>query len=187
MNSQYLVLLQGRPATGKTTIGKEIATNLQIPFFSRDTFKETMFDSFGTGNEESVDWSKKIGAVSFELTYAVIDEVLLSGNSCVVETAWVPSFAEGKIKKILESSNSKFVQVYCFCDDIVRERRFHSRAHSDRHSAHMDSLRIEQEKKSIEDKHPKLNIDGNTIDIDTTDFNQVNILEIIWDIKSFLV
>jgi predicted kinase len=187
MNSQYLVLLQGKPATGKTTIGRDIAKHLKIPFFSRDTFKETMFDAFGASNEHNVDWSQKIGAVSFEIMYAVIEEVLSSGNSCVVETAWIPSFAEEKIRNILESSNSQFIQVYCYCDDSIREKKFHSRAYSDRHPAHMDTLRIEEGKRSNEDKHPKLNVHGNTIDIDTTNFEQVNIPEIISNIKSILV
>jgi predicted kinase len=187
MNTPYLILLQGRPAAGKTSIGKEIAKQLQMPFFSKDTVKETMFDAFGTSNGSSIDWSQKIGAVSFEVTYAVIEEVLLSGNSCVVETAWIPSFAEEKIIKILESTSSKFIQVYCFCDEGIREKRFQLRANSDRHPAHMDSLRIKEEKRSIEDKHPKLNIDGGAIDIDTTNFEQVNIPELVSKIKSFFV
>lgn len=187
MKSAYVILLQGRPATGKTTIGRQIAAALELPFISRDTYKEVLFDAFGSNNEESIEWSKKIGAASFELTYTVINQVLSSGNSCIVETTWIPLFAEKVLKDILKRSNAGFIQVYCHSSDTVREERFNSRAHSDRHPAHMDRLRIEKGNRTKKDKHPKLDIKGFCIDIDTTHFDQVDIPEIISKVKSHLV
>ena len=42
-----ILILQGGPATGKTTLGKKIAKEFQFPYFSKDNIKELIFDFIG--------------------------------------------------------------------------------------------------------------------------------------------
>lgn len=175
MNKPTLIILQGKPATGKTIIGKKIAELLNLPFFSRDIYKEKLYDVFGESNEETIKWSKKLGSVSFEILYTTIRQILTSGNSCVVETAWIPSFCETVLKKILKETHSKCIQVYLHCDEDIRTQRFLQRAKTDRHPAHMDIQRIEGGYISKIDKHPPLSLNGQTITFDTTNSTENDI------------
>ena len=49
-----LVLISGMPATGKSTLAVELADQLGWPVFTKDTFKELLFDVAGH-DEESFD------------------------------------------------------------------------------------------------------------------------------------
>ena len=80
-----LILIQGVPATGKTTLGKQIAASLGVPFFSRDTYKELLFDVLGAG-DGTVEWSRKLGASIFEVLYLTHEALFQSGDGCVAET-----------------------------------------------------------------------------------------------------
>ena len=42
-----IIILQGGPATGKTTLGKKVAKEFQFPYFSKDNIKELIFDYIG--------------------------------------------------------------------------------------------------------------------------------------------
>lgn len=183
MEKATLILLQGRPATGKTTIGKKIAAFLGMPFFSRDDFKETIYDALGEENNNTIEWSKYIGALSFELLYRTMENILISNNSCVVETAWFPPLAEPKIKKILSLTHTNFLQIYLYCDSGVRDERFSKRAETARHPAHMDILRIGSGLKTDEENHPMLNIEGDVIKVDTTHFDRLDITNLLENIK----
>ena len=186
MKNPYLIILQGRPATGKTTIGKFIANSLHIPFISRDVYKETMYDAFGDKNQNTVKWSQALGATSFEIVYLVLKQILGSGNSCVVETAWIPTYAEQNIRNLLLEAEVTCIQIYLYCNDDIRANRFKERADTNRHIAHMDPVRIESGYCTKEDKHPKLNISGHCIEIDTTDINKINLQKIVDSINTLL-
>ena len=59
-------MVSGAPATGRTTLAREVARALTIPFLSKDLIKESLFDSLGTKARE---WSKKLGLASIELLF----------------------------------------------------------------------------------------------------------------------
>jgi len=42
-----IFIMQGGPATGKTTVGQRLARSLKIPYFSKDGVKEPIFDDVG--------------------------------------------------------------------------------------------------------------------------------------------
>lgn len=46
VKNKYMIIVTEELAAGKTTYGKQIAKELQLPFFSKDTIKELLFDSF---------------------------------------------------------------------------------------------------------------------------------------------
>ena len=50
------MIITGAPARGKTTIGRQVAMALGLPYFSKDFFKEALFDSLGWIATGHVDW-----------------------------------------------------------------------------------------------------------------------------------
>lgn len=45
--SPQVILVNGLPATGKTTLARRIATDLRLPLLAKDAIKETLFDTLG--------------------------------------------------------------------------------------------------------------------------------------------
>jgi predicted kinase len=56
-----IILLQGPPGSGKSTLGKSLSAKLNALFLSKDDLKEVLFDSLDVGGPE---WSKKLGIAS---------------------------------------------------------------------------------------------------------------------------
>ena len=51
------IVLSGLPASGKSTLGRAIASALQIPMFDKDEILEALFAGSGVGNPE---WRSKL-------------------------------------------------------------------------------------------------------------------------------
>lgn len=182
-----LILLQGLPATGKTTLGKQIAEALHIPFFSRDAYKELLFDVFGE-SDKTVVWSRKLGAASFELIYLTIETILKSGNDCVVETYWDAKFAEPRLKDLFERYNVQCIQIFCKASVEELAKRFEDRSNTTRHEAHMDTQRIDtgyltQVFDVNNERNKPLNLSCKLIELDTTDFTKINLRQIVDEIR----
>ena len=182
-----LILIQGLPATGKTTLGKQIAEALHVPFFSRDAYKELLFDAFGE-SEQNIAWSRKLGAASFELIYLTIETILKSGNDCVVETYWDAKFAEPRLHDLFERSNVQCIQIFCKASANELAKRFEERSNTTRHAAHMDMQRIDtgyltQVFDVNNERNRPLDLPCRLIEIDTTDFEKINLQQIIGEIS----
>jgi predicted kinase len=54
-----LILVTGPPASGKTTLAQPLARQLGVPLLGKDTVKEALFDTLGTGDRA---WSRRLGA-----------------------------------------------------------------------------------------------------------------------------
>lgn len=89
-----LVIVTGPPAAGKTTLSRRLAADLRLPLLTKDGFKETLFDSLGYGETE---WSRRLGAASFDLLFHAAGSVLAGDADCVIEANFdvdrsLPSF-----------------------------------------------------------------------------------------------
>ena len=47
MTKSLLIIINGAPCTGKTTLGRKLAKQLCLPFLSKDGIKEVLFDTLG--------------------------------------------------------------------------------------------------------------------------------------------
>jgi predicted kinase len=73
-----LILLVGLPGTGKTTLAKQLAVDLEIPVIGKDEIKKILFDTLGWKDRE---WSVRLGGASFDLLYLLIEKMLSAGSS----------------------------------------------------------------------------------------------------------
>src|SRR5438552_4231834 len=99
MPGNRIVIVTGAPCTGKTTLGKRLADDLQLPFLSKDRIKETLFDTLGWSDRE---WSRKLGAATMEVLYSFMETELAAGRSFLVECNFKPEFDTSKFLRLKE-------------------------------------------------------------------------------------
>lgn len=127
-------MVTGLPASGKTTIGRELAKRLSIPFLDKDDYLEKLYDDRGTGGRER---RTKLSLESNDLFQAdavAYPQVVLvshwrpkrSGGPSGTPTAW------------LESSFQRVIELYCACPVETAAKRFSTRQ---RHPGHLDKNR----------------------------------------------
>jgi predicted kinase len=170
---QLVVLVNGKPATGKTTIAKKFAKRLGVPFVGRDDIKEKLFDTLGVGNRE---WSRKMGKASFDLMYYVVEKLLQTGQSFVVETVFESQFANQKWDELISQFGFKLIQVVCETDDEIRIKRFIDRnENGQRHPGHVDHNNYQKQKIDFD----PINCSHQLLFVNTNNFERVDINSIV--------
>lgn len=169
-----IVIITGLPASGKTTIGKELARRMSIPFVSKDDIKELMFDGLGWKDRE---WSKKLGLISYDLLYYFTEALLKANRPFVIESNFKPEFDNSKFAALKETCVFDAVQILCKADGEVLFERFKKRSESgQRHPGHVDTDNYDEFKKSLLSGHCEpLSLSGNVIEVDTTVFDKVDL------------
>lgn len=173
MPKPILVIVLGRPCTGKTTLGRRIARGLGWPFVHKDGIKELLFDNLGWSDRE---WSKKLGRASSELLYYLAETHLSVGRSLVVESNFVPQFATPKLLALKEKLGFEPFQILCQAPAYILFERFKVRAESgERHPGHVDHLNYDEFRATLHNSRSKiLDIGGKVVEIDTTDFQTID-------------
>src|ERR1051325_9463166 len=80
-----LVVVTGAPGSGKTRVAQAVAAELALPLLAKDDIKEPLFDTLGAGDR---DWSRRLGAPTYEVLSALARRLLASGASCIVESTF---------------------------------------------------------------------------------------------------
>src|SRR5215472_15932905 len=111
MNSTTIIIT-GLSGTGKTTLGKQLASRLLLPFISKDIIKELLFDNLGYSDRA---WSKKLGVASFKIMDYLIEEQLKAGHSMILETNFNPKIHSSKFQNWQEKYTFKVLQIVCHC------------------------------------------------------------------------
>lgn len=174
MKTPFVLVITGPPAAGKTTLGRKLTVELEIPFVSSDDIKEILFDTLGWKDRE---WSKTLGRVSLELLFYYLECELRVGKSVIVETAFVPELHTRRFLELKDRYGCLFFQVYCTADDEVLYDRFHERVEGGkRHPGHVDQMveRRRFEEAMRQRRYGKLEIGGMIFELDTTDFGKMN-------------
>ena len=140
-----LVVVTGPPASGKTTVARAVADALAWPLYTKDAFKELLFDTVGIGDLE---WSSRLGNAAMELLNLVMRTELDAGRSIVVEAnfRWIVTLPPARV-----------VQVFCSDAREALLARYRAR---DRHPGHLDD---ERPLADLDDYAP-LTLDGELIE-----------------------
>ena len=162
-----IVVVSGLPGSGKTTLARCLAPELGLPLISKDTIKEALFDSLGTGD---LSWSRSLGKASHEVMYALAREA----RSAVLES----HFWWGITEPHLLALERPLVQVYCRCPLDVAVRRYRERAESsERHPGHLPEHQAEEAIASWATVEPQpLDLDAPLVEVDTTERVDVVVL-----------
>ena len=144
-----------------------------------------MHDAMEIG-EVDLDWSRRLGRASIEMTCRIVEQLLAAGVSCIAETCWTPELAEPFFAKMLERYRVDLVQIFVWSRPDIRIERFRERSDNDRHPVHADGQRLQGENLYREDaseKNRPLNLKGDLIEVDTTDFGTVDLDAIVEQIQ----
>ncbi|MGJ4846636.1 AAA family ATPase [Leifsonia sp. Le1] len=138
----YVVLVLGRPASGKSTISAKIAEQFSLPNVSKDMLKEILFDTLGGGD---VAWSVKLGRTSFALLDHVIELQLQAGGPFLIDAAYSAQYENAKFQRWQEIYGFEAVQILCTASPEEIGRRFIQRVNDGtRHPGHADAERVDE-------------------------------------------
>lgn len=163
-----LVIVNGRPCTGKSYLGARIAEAVGIPLFSKDAFKDTMGRHLGADDRAD---SRRLGRAAIELMYHAAGAVLSAGSPAMIESPFAPEFAEREVSALQGETGCRILQLFLTATPSVVIERFEAR-HRDGVHFHEDSLRELEAALHVELQ--PISIEGETLTIDTTDFERVD-------------
>ena len=125
------VLVGGWPGSGKTTLSRALASDLDIPYLSKDVVKEALMDALGAPS--TVEESRELGR-------AAVFAVLGAARGCqgaVIDSTWYP-YSEPLVRAL----PGPVIEVRCRVPLDVARDRYRNRLRDERH---LDRLRIEAE------------------------------------------
>ena len=134
----YCIAITGLPGCGKTTVGREVAVRLALPFLDKDTFLEQLFDERGVGD---VEWRQRLSLASNHLFRGEAE----AQRRVVLASHWRPPGLDGPSgtpTEWLSKHYDRVVELYCLCPVEVASRRFTTRS---RHAGHLDGRRTPEE------------------------------------------
>ncbi len=65
------ILVNGVPASGKSSVARAVANGLTLPLMTLDTVKQPLFEHFGVGDREH---NRKLGRASYEIIFSAIGD-----------------------------------------------------------------------------------------------------------------
>ncbi len=176
-----LLLINGWPATGKTTLAQWLARQLQWPAFHKDDIKEILFDTLGWSTRER---SRQLGEGTIEILYYAMAAQLNAGVSCIIESNFKAELASPRINELLAKTNARCIQVLCHTEEITRRQRFQARV---RHPGHADSEPVTNPTPAKpREALQALAVPGLLIEVDTTDLGTVSYEKVLAEIREYL-
>ncbi len=182
-----LIIILGPPKSGKTTLGRRLAMDLGLPFYSRDNFKETLFDTLGWSDRA---WSKRVGLASCALFWQVICSQLQARQPTMVETNFRHPLDTERFQELSTRYPFRPIQINCVADGAVLFARHQARSLSEeRHPGHVDhleSVQAELVHDLLRGRYDPLEIGGEVIEVDTTDFTTVDSAAVANSVRALL-
>jgi len=173
MPRSLIVIVNGPPGSGKTTLGQRVAETFGMPFINKDGIKELLFDTLGWSDRE---WSKRLGVATYAILYHMVEAELRAGASFVVESNFHRAFASEKFAELRKHYDYDAFQVLCYADGDVLYERFKERSESgERHPGHVDDMNYDEFEEILRrGRHDPLDISGPLYEIDMTDFDAID-------------
>jgi predicted kinase len=172
--------VNGLPGTGKTTLARRLAADVELPAFSRDGIYETLYDALACSDNGI---PSLLGSATFTLLYNIAGSVLAARKSMIVEGFFGrPEIRTAEFLHLQHSYDFEPFQILCRAEGRVLLERFLARAETEeRHVGHQDLGWLAQNKERLLAGHlPPLALDGRIIEIDTTtphSFDYANLLQ----------
>jgi glucokinase len=125
------VLVNGVPASGKSTIARAIGSHLQLPVLSLDAVKEAIYDELGNAGGDR-EYGRALSRASMQAIWSLIAG-FPAGSTVVVE-AWFRLPPHDVVLRGLERAGiDRWVEVWCHAPADVLMERYATRARNPLH------------------------------------------------------
>lgn len=118
-----VVLINGLPAAGKSTLAADLAVALGLPLLSKDLIKEAHADVLGADPPPGLtqrDWNRKLGTAASETMWALLER---STPGAVLESSWRADVRGLVEAGLLHAGFSGAAEVWCEAPlPLLRER-----------------------------------------------------------------
>ena len=176
--NRKIIVITGYLASGKSTFAQRLSSELNIPYIIKDTFKSALCASIDIDSREE---SSRFSAVTFDAMMYVAERHIETGNPFIIEGNFVPGGIKktdeaGVIKALLEKYNCQSLTFKFIGDTKILHKRFIKR----------DILPERGQANTIgyEPSYDEFNlwchnlgdfdVSGETVAVDTTDFEAVD-------------
>lgn len=193
-----LIILAGMPATGKSTIAKEVQAHFGFPILEKDTIKEALFDTIGF---EGYPAKRQLDVASNEILIRLIRSMIQANQSVIVDNNFDEESAE-KLRLLLDEHPVRTVTVFLSGDPQVLYERYVARDSAGmRHLGHAmqtnypphegESTVFHMTRDGFDDRFVRRKMDNQTwggerISVDATWPEKINLKELILQIEEKL-
>lgn len=182
MNKPLLVVVTGRPASGKTTLAHILTKEIKFPLLSRDELKEGYIN---TANIQHSQLDNSVALHIYDTFFQAIDLLISKDISIIVEAAFQDKLWKPKLLNLSDKAEIKII--ICKTIPDLARIRFTNRLLNDpeREKYHGDkSLNLVKEQGGLlTENYEPVNVDVPTLEVDTTENYNPDIKEIIRFIK----
>ena len=172
-----LFIITGPAATGKTTLGRRLSQEFNLPFFHKDGFKEMMYDVVERQSGAaaiSIEMSCLLGQMSIECLRMVMEEILSKGVSLIIEANFDAVLFSPCVRELQQRCPFNIVQMQLKCEGNTLLNRFVQRERENRHPGHQGLKQMARVSASLlRGEEEPLDVGGDLLVFDTTDFDLV--------------
>ena len=120
------VLVNGIPASGKSTVARGVADRLICPLMTLDTIKDPLFEHFGIGDREH---NRTLGRASYGIIFNAIRD--WPDATRVVIDAWFGFQPPEVLERHLATAGlERVVEIWCHAPADILAERYRSRLES---------------------------------------------------------
>ena len=162
------VLVNGIPATGKTSIARAIGSRLHLPVLSLDSVKEALFEELGTQDGDR-EYGRALGRASMLAIWSVVAESQLDA-AVVIEAGFRTPPHDVVLRGLGRAGIERWVEVWCHASPDVLAARYAART---RHPGHPPASYAAELAELALVAQPM--VLGEVLSVDTTDFEAVDL------------
>lgn len=120
---RMVVLVNGLPAAGKSTLAAPLASALGLPLFSKDVIKESHADVLGSDPPPGFtqrEWNRRLGSAASQTMWALL---AASAPGAVLENSWRADVREMVEAGLRRAGVRRVAEVWCEAPvDVLRSR-----------------------------------------------------------------
>lgn len=114
-----LIILGGLPGTGKSTIGKELSSQLQAVYLRIDSIEQALKDAY----EQDASTKQEVVAEGYMAAYAIAKDNLEIGHTVIADSVNSIEVTRSDWRKVASSLNKEFIEIEVICSDKSKHQK----------------------------------------------------------------